>query len=1124
MKKYLMFLFIFVLSMFCLYGCDGTNPDDNVDYSKEAREIQKALEIKYQEGDGASSITKDINFSTVENSEVIIEWKSDNAAIAIEGLTGRVTRSEEDVQVKITVTLKYHDVTLSKPFNVVVKGSTTKVSVTSLSLSGEAQVEVGKQLTLSLTVEPSNATNKAVVWSSSNENVATVDDSGVVSAISSGNTVITVKSAENETITYSFNVEVLEETQEVAISQIAALATGIKVKTHGFIVGINGDGYLIYDESGYIFVKANVISCNLGENVEVIGTIKKGDEELYIELDSITKGDETKTYDFIGTTFTQDSFTEFLGNVQYGKLITVKATIKEVNDEYAYAQINDFEGTYGVKIAKSIGTNYELNRIYKINGFALAKTKVGEVDCLKLVEESAGVIYKISFNTLTDNINLDEIEYTKLSEVELPDISKDGYIFLGWTDNDNLVVELTEYKDYELKALWQERVYEQVAFELNDGKLSLQNQFAIRNYNSYSGVNKKYDCFTIYKKGSTAKAWVSQYYVKFFMKEVEEGSNIYKVSYKAASGTSIDSLLDGNTYPYDYIISSNATNPEHSLFTNLLKDPDVENYYFSFEVPENCPALCNISVVYGLDRNKININDFRLEAGDDLPLAVRDNYEFAGWYDNSEFTGEAATYHINGVKKYYAKWTTTVYNITYELNGGECNDNLVTSYTYESEEIILPTVVTKADCTFLGWYDNSEASGDKITKIAKNSTGDLTLYACFVENGEKAFALIANEVRIFNLITPTKVVNSKFTPSDYKFTGEGLDNKYADLVYDHTNIFTSLAACIAEASENDIIYIAEGQYNEAIEITKSGLYICGPNYLIDGKGERLGEAELTELVTISASNITLEGLKFTSNASIFIRDKQIQISDCYVNGKPKRMGSNNRQAIIVGSDESNLVIEDITIKNNYCKVNGASADYTKQLFAFNTIKNLYVLDNYFTNEATKQGTAGTGLTMLYSPSGEIIISRNEFRVYTEHAVIRSGYYSSNCTKFEISDNIIASNSENGACGQVYISSIGDNAVVDIIGNEFNSTVAYPLTFNSSSGTFNVKYNSFNISNEYYVNISKSSGYTGGDPTVVYENNYFGSGISSTDTTGAASSSQVADLAELKTKYEAYKNN
>ena len=67
------------------------------------------------------------------------------------------------------------------------------VSVTGVSVSPTSgSIVYGEStLTIKATVTPSNATNKAVVWTSSDENVATVSAKGVVTAVSAGTATIT---------------------------------------------------------------------------------------------------------------------------------------------------------------------------------------------------------------------------------------------------------------------------------------------------------------------------------------------------------------------------------------------------------------------------------------------------------------------------------------------------------------------------------------------------------------------------------------------------------------------------------------------------------------------------------------------------------------------------------------------------------------------------------------------------------------------------------------------------------------------------------------------------------------------------------------------------------------------
>lgn len=77
--------------------------------------------------------------------------------------------------------------------------SSIKLSKSSLSL------KVGENSTLTVTINPSNATNKNVTWSSSNKSVATVDSNGKVVAVGPGTAVITAKVG-NKTVTCTVTV------------------------------------------------------------------------------------------------------------------------------------------------------------------------------------------------------------------------------------------------------------------------------------------------------------------------------------------------------------------------------------------------------------------------------------------------------------------------------------------------------------------------------------------------------------------------------------------------------------------------------------------------------------------------------------------------------------------------------------------------------------------------------------------------------------------------------------------------------------------------------------------------------------------------------------------------------
>ncbi|WP_153720910.1 WG repeat-containing protein [Sporosarcina cascadiensis] len=73
------------------------------------------------------------------------------------------------------------------------------INVTGISLNNpKLEMEIGKTAALAATVSPVDATNKKVIWSSSNEEVATVDASGNVAAKSKGKANITVTTEDGE--------------------------------------------------------------------------------------------------------------------------------------------------------------------------------------------------------------------------------------------------------------------------------------------------------------------------------------------------------------------------------------------------------------------------------------------------------------------------------------------------------------------------------------------------------------------------------------------------------------------------------------------------------------------------------------------------------------------------------------------------------------------------------------------------------------------------------------------------------------------------------------------------------------------------------------------------------------
>ena len=102
--------------------------------------------------------------------------------------------------------------TFTMPDKGVTVSVTFKVPVSSVSLNKESiSLTVGASETLTATVNPTNATNPAITWSSTNETVATVTANGEVKGISAGEATITATSMDDNTKIGSCEVKITAE-------------------------------------------------------------------------------------------------------------------------------------------------------------------------------------------------------------------------------------------------------------------------------------------------------------------------------------------------------------------------------------------------------------------------------------------------------------------------------------------------------------------------------------------------------------------------------------------------------------------------------------------------------------------------------------------------------------------------------------------------------------------------------------------------------------------------------------------------------------------------------------------------------------------------------------------------
>lgn len=161
---------------------------------------------------------------TPENAEEkAVGWNSNNMSVVTVDKDGKITavgkgsaevfcflKSNGEVFAKCSVTVQIPDTQPepTKPEPKPTEPEEVKVSGITLNPNISLKIKEGGSSKITATVAPSNATNSSVKWVSSSPDVATVDDSGNVTALKEGSTTITCTAVDGSGVSASCPVMV----------------------------------------------------------------------------------------------------------------------------------------------------------------------------------------------------------------------------------------------------------------------------------------------------------------------------------------------------------------------------------------------------------------------------------------------------------------------------------------------------------------------------------------------------------------------------------------------------------------------------------------------------------------------------------------------------------------------------------------------------------------------------------------------------------------------------------------------------------------------------------------------------------------------------------------------------
>ena len=412
-------------------------PLKGISFEKATVEITEGYEETLKVQFTPSSATnKNITFTSSDPSVAIVDENGKVTALSI----GTAT---------ITATFIENEVTGFAECEVTVIEA---VPVTSIELdSTTIELNAGESKTLTVTVNPSNATNKKVTWSSTNEKVATVNNNGKVTAIAGGTTTIIATSVENSEVTESCVVTVIENKAVESVSLSPKTVDIIKECDTILVATINPSNatnkkvtWSSDDET-----VATVVETEPGY-AKVTG-LKEGTATITVTTEDGKKTDKCTVTVIAG----EQKATGFKVNANYKMKIvdgvtyllgiepqtTISDILAKVEEGYT-AKVQDSEGTEITDSTKFVATDKTRIVVTKgtetITYIAVVKgdsTGDGEVKALDLIDAVRQYKYVKSKGTKGKNLTgakLLAIKFTETEEYTARDLIGEVRIYKQW--------------------------------------------------------------------------------------------------------------------------------------------------------------------------------------------------------------------------------------------------------------------------------------------------------------------------------------------------------------------------------------------------------------------------------------------------------------------------------------------------------------------------------------------------------------------------------------------------------------------------------------------------------------------------------------------------------------------
>ena len=615
-------------------------------------------------------------------------------------------------EVRIKVTLKNNS-------KVYATALVTVVNDDSLIVDFNYEKTMIKGTTQLLTYELLVEKNRKLTFTSSNENVATIDKLGNIKAITVGTTTI-------ETVVSSLYDEGVSKTYKLVI-EVKDLTFAINYVLYGGTNSENNPNEYVPEKlplllenpnkSGYKFVGWYDNENFTGESITEISAGTMGDVTLYAkwnaldyrisyELNGGTNAENPDGYDVsdLPVSLHAPSRTGYIFKGWYmgeNRVLAIPVgTTGNVVVSAKWEPITytiDFDTNGGLPTLSSIDYTIESNSFtlqeitkigYTFDGWYNGETKVTEITTgtygnMILVAKWTADLYTISYD-LADGVNNPEnpTSYTIESGlITLKDPTRVGYTFVGWYNGEQLVttIDSNTLENISLTAKWTVNSYK-LTFDV-DGNLTEKN---FKYGESVTAIENPT------KVGHTFAGW---------SKEIPETM--------PANDITVEAIWTVNSYKLTFDVDGNLTEKTFKYGETVvaIENPTKVGHTFagwSEELPETMPANdITVEATWTVNSYKLtfdvdgNLTEKTFKYGESVTAIenpTKEGHTFAGWSKEIPATMPAEDLTVK------ATWTINSYKLTLDVDG-----NLTEKTFKYGESVTAIENPTKVGYTFAGW-------------------------------------------------------------------------------------------------------------------------------------------------------------------------------------------------------------------------------------------------------------------------------------------------------------------------------------------------------------------------------------------------------------------------------------